>query len=60
MKIYQAFQRTYVKNNATLVKKNLKIMPTHIPTHLQFAQADPRAKNCKRVEILPTHKDRIV
>jgi len=35
-------------------------MPTHIPTHLQFAQADTQAKNCKRVEILPTHKDRIV
>lgn len=35
-------------------------MPPHIPTHLQFAQADTQAENCKRVEILPTHKDRIV
>jgi len=35
-------------------------MPTHIPTHLQFAQANTQAKNCKKVGILPTHKDRKV
>jgi len=40
--------------------KILTEMPAHISTHLQFAQADTQAENCKRVEILPAHKDSIV
>ena len=39
--------------------KNVKL-PTHISTHLQFAQADAQTQNCKRVENLLTHKYRIV
>lgn len=47
-------------NREMKINKILTEMPTHISTHLQFAQADTQAGNCKRDEILPTHKDRTV
>jgi len=47
-------------NREMKINKILTEMPTHISTHLQFAQADTQTENCKRVEILPAHKDSIV
>ncbi len=47
-------------NREPIKNKNITKMPTHISTHLQFAQADAQTQNCKRVEILPAHKDSIV
>ena len=53
-------QRNDENEKKTILNKKINKMLTHIPTHLQFSQADIQAKNCKRVEILPVHKDRIV
>ncbi len=44
--------------NIIKINQIINEMPTHISTHLQFAQANPQVQNCKRVEILQ-HKNTI-
>jgi len=53
-------RKTRAMNRETKINEILTEMPRHISTHLQFAQADTQTENCKRVEILPKHKDSIV